>query len=385
MSGLGSTPPGRALPRSVQITFSIRTLLVVVAVLLGVWALVSISTALLLVFTGVFLAFVFEYPLRLLMAKTGLGRGLAATILVLGSVVVVTLLALLLAVPLLRSVRDFLHDLPDIVADLRESDELGWLGDSGGAEHVQDGSQSLADTIPFDLAALVGVAGNVFGFALGIFTLVFVALFVLIDMPRIKEAVTSLLARPHAERTLDVWERITTTISRWAIGAATIAVIAGTVQGGTAWLLGSDYALALGVIAGFLDLIPNLGATIAGFVLVPTLLAEEGLTAALVMLAVVLVYQQVENNLLTPTIQRKATKIWASLVIVSVTVFGALLGVLGALVAVPLTGSIQIVVQELTAERRRRLAREGEAAPEPEPVVIAPEPEPGEPGLTTPS
>jgi predicted PurR-regulated permease PerM len=190
-------------------------------------------------------------------------------------------------------------------------------------------------------------------------------------MPRIKEAVTSVLEKQRGERTLDVWDRITTTISRWAIGAGTIALIAGTVQGGTAWLLGSEYALALGVIAGFLDLIPNLGATIAGFVLVPTLLAEEGLTAALVMLAVVLVYQQLENNLLTPTIQGKATHIWASLVIVSVTVFGALLGVLGALIAVPLTGSIQIVVQELTAERRRRLAEGvgGAGSPADEPAT----------------
>jgi predicted PurR-regulated permease PerM len=84
--------------------------------------------------------------------------------------------------------------------------------------------------------------------------------------------------------------------------------------------------------------------------------AEEGTTAALIMLVVVLVYQQVENNLLTPTIQRKATNIWASVVIVSVTVFGALLGVLGALIAVPLSASIQIVLQELTAARRERMA-----------------------------
>ena len=79
------------------------------------------------------------------------------------------------------------------------------------------------------------------------------------------------------------------------------------------------------------------------------------------MLVVVLVYQQVENNLLTPTIQRKATNIWASFVIISVTVLGALLGVLGALVAVPLTASIQIVVQELTAARRAALATRARA------------------------
>jgi predicted PurR-regulated permease PerM len=340
----------------VEFIIPIRAILLALAVFLAVWALFSISQALLLVFTGVFLAFVFEFPLRLLMARTPLGRGLAATILVLGSVVALTVLALLLAAELLTSVRDFLQSSDDLVADLRERDGLEWFGDSRAGEHLQDGSESLAAEVPDDLSALVGIAGSVFGAVLAVFTIVFVALFVLIDMPKIKAAVASLLAPSQRELTLDVWERITVTISRWAIGAAVIAVIAGTVQGTTAWLLGSSYALALGVIAGFLDLIPNLGATIAGFVLVPALYAEEGATAALIMLAVVLIYQQVENNLLTPTIQRKATNIWASLVIVSVTVFGALLGVLGALIAVPLTGSIQIVVQELTAARRERFA-----------------------------
>jgi predicted PurR-regulated permease PerM len=358
---------------AVEFVIPVRALLLVVAVLLGLWALLSIADALLLVFTGVFLAFVFEFPLRVLMDKTRLGRGLAATILVLGSVLVVTALALLLTASLLGSIRDLLNDSPDLVADAR--DKLGALGDSGAAEEVQDGAQGLADTVPDGLSELVGVAGSVFSVALGIFTIVFVALFVLIDMPKIKRAVASLLASPERTLTLDVWERITVTISRWAIGAAVIAVIAGTVQGTTAYLLGSSYALALGVIAGFLDLIPNLGATIAGFILVPVLYAEEGLTAALIMLAVVLVYQQVENNLLTPTIQRKATNIWASLVIVSVTVLGALLGVLGALVAVPLTASIQIVVQELTAARRERVGPvlEEELEPVAEPAVPAKE------------
>ena len=65
--------------RPIEFVVPIRALLLVVAVLLGVWALLSIANALMLVFTGVFLAFVFEYPLRLLMEKTRLGRGLAAS------------------------------------------------------------------------------------------------------------------------------------------------------------------------------------------------------------------------------------------------------------------------------------------------------------------
>ena len=87
----------------------------------------------------------------------------------------------------------------------------------------------------------------------------------------------------------------------------------------TAWLLGSSFALGLGVIAGLLDMIPNIGATIAGFILVPALWAEEGLTAALIMLVVLLVYQQVENNVLTPKIQGKAVNLSGFFIIVAVT------------------------------------------------------------------
>ena len=163
------------------------------------------------------------------------------------------------------------------------------------------------------------------------------------------------------ERWLNVWERVTESVSRWAIGVVVIATIAGTTQGVTAWLLGSSFALALGVIAGLLDMIPNIGATIAGFVLVPTLLAEEGLTAAVIMLVVLLVYQQVENNILTPKIQGKAVNLSGFFIIVAVTLFDALLGVLGALTAVPLAATIQIFIQELTKARREEVAKASNA------------------------
>jgi predicted PurR-regulated permease PerM len=153
-----------------------------------------------------------------------------------------------------------------------------------------------------------------------------------------------------------VWERVTESVSRWAIAVVVIATIAGTTQGVTAWLLGSSFALGLGVIAGLLDMIPNLGATLAGFILVPALWAESGIGAAVVMLIVILVYQQVENNILTPKIQGRAVKLSGFFIIVAVTLFGALLGVLGALTAVPLAATVQIFVQELTKARREQVA-----------------------------
>jgi len=366
----------------VEITVGVRTLLLVAGVGALVAAAVLVHGALLIVFTGVFFAFVCEIPVRWLSRVTGMKRSIAAAIVVLGSVVLITALALVLLVPIVDSLVDFLKALPQTVQDLRNSSELSWLKDSGGAENVQDGANKLASTIPSAVGAFLGVAGSAFTVGLTIFTLIFIALFLLMDIPRLQGAVASVLMPRDSEHALSLWDQVAHTVSRWALGAALIALIAGTVQGCAAWILGSSYALALGLIAGFLDLIPTIGATIAGFILVPTLFAEEGLTAALIMLAVVLVYQQVENNVITPTVQGKAVDISGFFVMLSVTVFGALLGVIGALVAVPVTASLQIVVREATAARRARVAavRAAEQPAVEEPVPDGPVTQPAAPG-----
>jgi predicted PurR-regulated permease PerM len=342
--------------RRVELVLPMRTVLLVAATAGVLAALVAIGETFLIVFVGIFLALVFEYPVRYVMAKTGMSRGLAATVTVLGTALAVLVIALLLLVPFVGGVRDFLQDLPVIVEQLRESDELSWLGDSGAAENVQAGSEEISASVPDAISAVLGIAGGFFTAFLIAFTIIFICVFMLSDVANLKRALGSVLMPGEEERWLGVWERVTTSISRWAIGVVVIATIAGTTQGLTAWLLGSSYAVALGVIAGLLDTIPNLGATIAGVILVPALLAEEGLTAAIIMLVVLLVYQQVENNVLTPKIQGKAVNLSGFFIIVAVTLFGALLGVLGALTAVPLAATIQIVVQELTKARRAEVA-----------------------------
>ena len=346
--------PGGA--RRIELLLPMRTIVLLVATVGVVGAFRAIGDTFLIVFVGVFLALVFEYPVRLVMRKTRMSRGLASTVTVLGTALAVSLLFLVLLVPLVASVRDYLQDLPATIDELRAAGGLAWLGDSGAAENVQSGAEQVSVSVPDAISAVLGIAGGFFSVFLGAFTILFICLFLLTDIANLKRSLASVLAPGEDERWLDVWERVTETISRWAIGVVVIAVIAGTIQGTTAWLLGSSYAIALGVIAGLLDMIPNIGATIAGFVLVPTLWAEEGLTAAIIMLIVVLAYQQLENNILTPKIQGKAVRLSGFFIIVAVTLFGALLGVLGALTAVPIAATIQIFVQELTKERRARMA-----------------------------
>ena len=349
--------------RRVELLLPMRTIILLAATIGILAAFRAIGDTFLIVFVGIFLALVFEYPVRFVMRRTHMSRGLAATVTVLGAAVAVTILFLLLLVPLVGGVRDYLQDLPQTVSDLRDAGGLSWLGDSGAAENVQSGAQQVSVSIPDAISAVLGIAGSFFGIFLAAFTILFICLFLLTDIGNLKRSLASVLMPGEDERWLEVWERVTETVSRWAIGVVVIAVIAGTVQGTTAWLLGSSYALGLGVIAGLLDMIPNIGATIAGFVLVPTLWAEEGVWAAMIMLIVVLAYQQVENNILTPKIQGKAVRLSGFFIIVAVTLFGALLGVLGALTAVPIAATIQIFVQELTAERRAHIAALKAAAP----------------------
>jgi predicted PurR-regulated permease PerM len=349
---MGASPPS---PR-VALVLPLRTILLVAAAFAVIAAFVAIADAFLIVFVGIFLALVFEGPVRFVMAKTGLSRGLAATITVLGAAVAVVVLGLLLLVPLVSSVRDFLQDLPSLVEDLRNSDELDFLGNSGAAENVQNGANTISASVPDTINAVLGIAGDFFGIFLAGFTILFVCLFLLVDIGKMRSSLSSVLMPGDDERWLGVWDRVTESVSRWAIGVVVIAVMAGTTQGLTAWLLGSSYALGLGVIAGLLDMIPNLGATIAGFILVPALWAEEGVTAAIIMLVVVLVYQQVENSIITPKVQGKAVELSPFFIIVAVSLFGALLGVLGALIAVPLAAMIQIFVREVTTARRAEVA-----------------------------
>src|SRR6478752_3913219 len=339
-----------------ELIIPIRTILIVSAAIGVLGAFVAIGDTFLIVFVGIFLGLVCEFPVRFVIRKTGWSRGLAATVTVLGTALGVVVIGLIFLVPMVGSVRDFLHSLPQTIDQLRSSDELSWLGDTGIGKNLHDGASQTSASVPDTVSKVLGIAGDFFSIFLIGFTILFICLFFLSDVPNMKSALGSVLMPGDDDRWLGVWERVTESVSRWAIGVVVIAVIAGTTQGVTAWLLGSSYALGLGVIAGLLDMIPNIGATIAGFVLVPALWAEQGLTAAIIMLVVLLVYQQVENNILTPKIQGKAVAVSGFFIIVAVTLFGALLGVLGALTAVPLAAMIQIVVQELTKARRERVA-----------------------------
>jgi predicted PurR-regulated permease PerM len=350
----GPPPPPT---QRVEITISWKTLAVIGLAAALAWAMIAARDAFLLLFIALFLALVLETPATWQQQRWGMRRGTAAMLLVFGTLGVLALLGYLLVAPFVGAVQDLARDLPNIVQRIRDSDLFQQLDRRTdiGAE-LQQRAEELAAELPGKLDDVVAIGGKAFGAGLASFAVVFMTLFLVIDLPNLSASLRSVLFPGTADRVHGLEDRITRTIGRYAIGAVVIATIAGVVQGLGAWALGAPFALALGIIAGLLGLIPQVGATIAA-VLLSLVTLTVGWPQALAMLAICIGYQQVENYVLQPTIQGRAADISGFFVIASVVVGASLLGVIGALIAVPLTASVQIVVRELTAERRAAVER----------------------------
>ncbi len=331
-------------------------MLVVAAFVAVFWAFVAVRTSVLTLFLALFSALVLDPVVELVQRKLKLGRSAAAVIVVLGIVALAIVVAFVLLGPFANALRDFVDALPSIVQDIRNSSLGSWIDTHSQApEQSQEHVKQIAKAIGQAAGGVVGVAVSGFSLVLSLVTAIFLTLFLIIDMPRLVAGVDSLLDPGGSARLQRIWPAIVTAVSRTMLGNIAISVVCGTIYGLSAWALGLPFPLALAFIAGFLDLIPMVGATIAGVILVLAALTQ-GVTAAVIMLLIVLDYQQIENYVLQPTILGKAADVSGFFVIASVLVFGTLLGAVGAIIAVPIVASIQIVVREVTAKRRAEMA-----------------------------
>jgi predicted PurR-regulated permease PerM len=162
---------------------------------------------------------------------------------------------------------------------------------------------------------------------------------------------------PHQAARVDrLYGDVTETIYYSLLGNLAISVIAASVVGVTAVIVGAPFPVVLALIVGLLDLIPQIGSLIAAIIVTLITLAGAGVAPAVVILLLILVYQQVENYLIQPLVYRRAVELSGFATIAVVMAGGALLGVIGAILAVPVAASLKLVLRELTTARRERMA-----------------------------
>ena len=350
--------------REVNVSLSLRTMLLVAGVAAVAWALASISNVLLVIFVSLFSVAVLSPVVTAMERRLGWSRGWCSTALVLAIVLVIGVVALILVQSISGSVRGFSDDLPQIVDRARHSDFGSFINrGSDSLETLRKHASGIANGVGKVSGGVAHVGASAFGAVALVFSVVFLTLFGLIDEPRWRDWIGSLLYRDKRKRYLRVMDRIIDTTSRYMLGNLAISVICGTVYGVTALVLGLPYPLAVAIIAGILDLIPSVGATIAG-IIVGLVALSVSLQALIVFVIVMVIYQQIENYILQPTIIGKAAQVSGFTVLTSVLAFGALFGLIGAIIGVPIAAAIQIVVEELTAGRRGRIAAADAADPQ---------------------
>jgi predicted PurR-regulated permease PerM len=346
----------------VEVSISLRTLLIAGVGVVVALALASIGGVLLMIFVSVFSVAVLSPVVSWMERRLGWSRGLCSAALVVVIVVGLGAVVLVLVQSISGAVRGFSHQLPQIVNDARHSDLGNFLNGGGNwLETLRQHASDITGKVGKVSGGVVHVGASAFGAVTLFFSVIFLTLFGLTDAPRARDWIGGLLYADQRERYLQVADRIVQTTSRYMLGNLAISLICGTVYGVTAAILGVPYPLALALIAGILDLIPTVGATVAG-VIIGLVSLSVSLEAVIVFVIVMVVYQQIENYILQPTIIGKAARVTGSTVLVSVLVFGALFGFIGAIIGVPIAAGLQIVLEELTAARRARIAAADVAA-----------------------
>ncbi len=346
-------------PQPVELVVPARTLLKL-AVFGGLIVLVVVALPVLLsIFVAVVLALGLD-PVVGALVRRGWKRGRAALAVFAALFAAVALIVLVTVGPLWDQVKAFLGDIPGYWQQLSSSDAFKTFVSSGSQDKVRSALEDLAKGLPDAASALLGVAGGVFGSVLSLVTLTFLSLFMLIERHTITDWLFDLAPPAVRGRWHPILEESIRAVSSSLIGNLAISLVAGTVAGLSAWIFGLPFPIVLAVLTGFLDLIPQVGATVAAVVLVLVALTVST-PAAIAMLVIQLIYQQLENYVVYPLVYRRAVELSPFTTIVAVLISGSILGVLGAILAVPFAAILKIVLREATRPRRERMAALGSA------------------------
>jgi len=259
---------------------------------------------------------------------------------------VIILFVMLMVPPLASQARDFLAVAPDLLSRAQQ-----WLIDQG----ILTREITISDAVrqaPSGTDAVTTVVGAIWGFIGGIFgllTILIVTFYLLVDSDNIVRALVRLFPRQERARVRDAFRRAGEKVSAWMAGQLLLGAIIGTTAAIGLWMLGVPYFYVLALIAGIGELIPVVGPLLAAIPAVLVALSVGPGTSIGVAIFYV-IQQQVENHVLVPKVMSRQVGISPVVVIMALLFGGSLLGLVGAILAVPTAAILQVLLQELLAE-----------------------------------
>ena len=327
-----------------------------VAVAYGlVKALIAVQGVLLLLLTAAFLAIGLNPAVEAL-ERRQMRRGFAVGLVLLGVVAFFVGFGFAVVPPIVDQAQEFVQEgAPDFVAQLQDSERIAELDARFGlldrAERLLDDPEQIGVSAA---GGVLGVGKVVFGAFFSALTVLVVTLYFLANLPSIKAHAYRLVPRTRRARVGLLADEILSRVGGYVAGAVSIATLAALSTYLLLRLLGVDYAVALAMLVFLTGLIPLIGASLGAIVVVSVALFTS-VQAGLVVAVFFLVYQQVENYFLYPRIMQRSVDVSPAATVVAVLVGGSLLGVLGALLAIPIAAAVQLVLDEVVAPRQDSL------------------------------
>jgi predicted PurR-regulated permease PerM len=352
----GPVIPERLVRVRLRTVLSLLATIVAVAVVLEViWIARHVLTWILI---SLFLALALNPAVEWLQRRGIKRRGWATAITYVVALGVIVAIGLTFVPTLVNQVNDFVQKLPDYAHDITHGQ--GRLGFLETKYHIQERIESAVKdggaTKVLGLSGVaVSVAKGVITIVVATVTILFMTFFMLLEGPKWVERFYGLLPERSRPRWRKVGSDVYRTVGGYVTGNLLISLIAGGLTTLVLLIMGVPYAVALGLIVAILDLIPLAGATIAA-ILIGIVAFLHSIPAGIVVVVFFVVYQQVENHLLQPVIYGRTVQLSPLAVLISILIGAELAGILGALGAIPVAGSIQVLIVDWLNHRHKRAA-----------------------------
>jgi predicted PurR-regulated permease PerM len=349
----------------------IRIVLIIVGVVLCLYLIYLLRKPITWVLIALFLAVALSPAVNFL--NRYVRRGLAIAGVYLAMLAAIVALGLLLIPPIIGQVSNLGDHAPQYAQDVQD------YVNKNKTLHKLESDYNITDKINEEAAKLPAKLGNAagiltdigFGIVNSLFALITILVltaFLLGSGPRWREAFIQLQPPGRRDRVDRILERMANAVSSYVTGAFTVSFIDGLAAFVVLTILGVPFAAPLAIVMGTLSLIPLIGATIGAVIVgIVTVFSGNFPTDTIIWTVYAILYQQFENNVVQPLVQKRTVRVHPFVVLVSVLFGATLVGVLGALVAIPVAASIEILVKEwwkYRSEQQQLTELEAVAVPE---------------------
>ncbi|MFS0911163.1 AI-2E family transporter [Microbacterium sp. 179-I 3D2 NHS] len=324
------------------------------AVLLGL-ALANLSTVLIYIALALFAALGLDPAVRFL-ERRGMRRVMAVVVVILGLIVVVGLLLWMVIPIVVEQISSFVASVPSMVKEFTKSDLYATLADRFG-EQFQDLIGEVQRFLS-DVGNLATIGGGALRIGASIATgisgtiiVLVLTLYFLASLSTIKSSLLRLAPARDRQRASDITDQITDSIGGYVMGMVVLAFCNAVFTLLLYLLLGLPFPPLMATVAFCITLIPLVGPVLFWIVGTGIALFTNPI-GALIFAIAYLIYMQIEAYVLTPRVMNRAIAIPGSLVVIGALAGGTLLGLLGALVAVPVTASLLIIIKQVWVPRQ---------------------------------